>query len=90
MHNQAQQKVKYSITTFMIANDPYLQKFVNKFTESIKGKLFYTGLKGLGEMILKIMKPTVKKNKIGFSASGRALRFIFVSLSLHKRMPLPS
>jgi uncharacterized protein with von Willebrand factor type A (vWA) domain len=41
----------------MIANDPYLQKFVNKFTESNQGS-FYTGLKGLGEMILRIMKPT--------------------------------
>jgi Ca-activated chloride channel family protein len=52
-YNQAQQarKLHIPITTFMIANDPYLQKFVNKFTEANQGKAFYTGLKGLGEMI---------------------------------------
>jgi uncharacterized protein with von Willebrand factor type A (vWA) domain len=26
----------HSITTFMIANDPYLQQFVNKFTKPIR------------------------------------------------------
>ena len=44
-------KLHIPITTFMIARDPYLQNFVDKFTESNKGKAFYTGLKGLGEMI---------------------------------------
>ena len=39
------------ITTFMIARDPYLMEFVSKFTEENQGKAFYTGLKGLGEMI---------------------------------------
>lgn len=39
------------ITTFMIAQDPYLMSFIDKFTLSNKGKAFYTGLKGLGEMI---------------------------------------
>jgi hypothetical protein len=43
----------------MIANDPYLQQFVNKFTEANQGSL-YTGLKGLGEMI-QIMKRIVKR-----------------------------
>ncbi len=41
------------ITTFMIANDPYLQRFVDEFTEANQGKAFYTGLKGLGEMIFR-------------------------------------
>ena len=52
-YNQAAQarKLHIPITTFMIANDPYLQKFVNRFTEANQGKAFYTGLKGLGEMI---------------------------------------
>ena len=52
-YNQAQQarKLHIPITTFMIANDPYLQKFVNRFTEANQGKAFYTGLKGLGEII---------------------------------------
>ena len=44
-------KLHIPITTFMIANDPYLQQFVDKFTEANQGKAFYTGLKGLGEMI---------------------------------------
>lgn len=41
------------ITTFMIANDPYLQRFVDEFTEANQGKAFYTGLQGLGEMIFR-------------------------------------
>ncbi len=39
------------ITTFMIANDPYLQQFIDAFTEANQGKAFFTGLQGLGEMI---------------------------------------
>lgn len=39
------------ITTFMIAEDPYLQQFVEEFTETNNGKAFYTGLKGLGEIV---------------------------------------
>ena len=44
-------KMHIPITTFMIAQDPYLQHFVDEFTKSNKGKAFFTGLKGLGEMI---------------------------------------
>jgi Ca-activated chloride channel homolog len=39
------------ITTFMIAKDPYLQQFVEEFTETNNGKAFYTSLQGLGEYI---------------------------------------
>lgn len=39
------------ITTFMIAKDPWLQRFVESFTEVNRGKAFYTSLKGLGEYI---------------------------------------
>jgi len=39
------------ITTFMIAQDPYLQQFVEEFTETNNGRAFYTGLQGLGEII---------------------------------------
>lgn len=39
------------ITTFMIAQDPYLQQFVEHFTQANKGKAFYTGLNGLGDFI---------------------------------------
>ena len=44
-------KLNIPITTFMIANDSYLQQFVDEFTEANQGKAFFTGLKGLGEMI---------------------------------------
>lgn len=44
-------KLHIPITTFMIAEDPYLMQFVDHFTEANQGKAFYTGLKGLGEMI---------------------------------------
>lgn len=44
-------KLKIPITTFMIAQDPYLRKFVEAFTAQNKGKAFLTGLSGLGEMI---------------------------------------
>ena len=62
-YSQAQQarKLHIPITTFMIANDPYLQKFVNKFTEANQGKAFYTGLKGLGEMIFEDYEANRKK-----------------------------
>lgn len=62
-YNQAAQarKLHIPITTFMIARDPYLQKFVNKFTEANQGKAFYTGLKGLGEMIFEDYETNRKK-----------------------------
>lgn len=44
-------KLYIPITTFMIAEDPYLMQFVENFTATNKGKAFYTGLKNLGEII---------------------------------------
>lgn len=44
-------KMKIPVTTFMIAQDPYLQEFVEQFTETNKGKAFYAGLEGLGNFI---------------------------------------
>lgn len=62
-YNMAQQarKLHIPITTFMIASDPYLQQFVNYFTEANQGKAFYTGLKGLGEMIFEDYETNRKK-----------------------------
>ena len=37
------------ITTFMIAQDPYLVRFVDQFTRANAGKAFYSSLDGLGE-----------------------------------------
>ncbi len=48
---QQARKLHIPITTFMIAEDPYLMQFVREFTKANKGKAFCTGLKGLGEMI---------------------------------------
>ena len=62
-YNMAAQarKLHIPITTFMIAHDPYLQSFVENFTASNKGKAFYTGLKGLGEMIFHDYETNRKK-----------------------------
>ena len=44
-------KLHIPITTFMIARDPYLQAFVEDFTEANKGKAFYASLQGLGDFV---------------------------------------
>ncbi|MFL9483559.1 vWA domain-containing protein [Chitinophagaceae bacterium LWZ2-11] len=46
-------KLKIPITTFMIASDPYLQKFVEEFTETNNGKAFFASLDKLGAFIFK-------------------------------------
>ena len=60
--NKADQarKMKIPITTFMIAQDPYLRHFVDLFTAQNKGKAFLTGLSGLGQMIFE----DYEKNRI--------------------------
>ncbi len=61
-YNMARQarKQQIPITTFMIARDPYLMQFVDQFTAENQGKAFFTGLKGLGEMIFR----DYEKNRI--------------------------
>ncbi len=44
-------KMNIPITTFMIAQDPYLVRFVDQFTAANNGKAFYSSLDGLGEFI---------------------------------------
>ncbi|GAB2657814.1 VWA domain-containing protein [Flavihumibacter cheonanensis] len=46
-------KLKIPITTFMIASDPYLQRFVNEFTETNQGKAFFASLDHLGAFLFK-------------------------------------
>ena len=53
-------KLKIPITTFMIAQDPYLREFVSIFTAENNGKAFITGLSGLGQMIFE----DYEKNRI--------------------------
>ncbi len=60
MASQAR-KLHIPITTFMIAQDPYLMQFVDHFTAANQGKAFYTGLKGLGEMIFTDYESNRKK-----------------------------
>jgi len=54
-------KLKIPITTFMVAEDPYLRSFVREFTEANSGKAFYTSLKGLGEYVFEDYEKNRKK-----------------------------
>ncbi len=61
LHKAAEaRKLKIPITTFMIAQDPYLRQFVKLFTAKNQGKAFFTGLSGLGQMIFE----DYEKNRI--------------------------
>jgi len=66
-YNMAAQarKLHIPITTFMIAQDPYLMQFVQEFTRANQGKAFYTGLRGLGEMIFEDYETNRKKRVRG-------------------------
>jgi uncharacterized protein with von Willebrand factor type A (vWA) domain len=48
---RACRKGRIRVNTFMIAKDPYLVEFVEKFSRICGGKAFYTGLDALGEFI---------------------------------------
>ncbi|WP_179348854.1 vWA domain-containing protein [Winogradskyella pacifica] len=58
---QQARRLHIPITTFMIAEDPYLMQFIREFTQANRGKAFYTGLKGLGEMIFEDYENNRKK-----------------------------
>ncbi|WP_179376426.1 vWA domain-containing protein [Winogradskyella wichelsiae] len=58
---QQARRLHIPITTFMIAEDPYLMQFIREFTKANRGKAFYTGLKGLGEMIFEDYENNRKK-----------------------------
>ncbi|NAS13627.1 vWA domain-containing protein [Poritiphilus flavus] len=58
-------KLHIPITTFMIAQDPYLMRFVRQFTEANKGKALFTGLQGLGEMIFEDYEQNRRKRLRG-------------------------
>ncbi len=48
---QRARRLHIPITTFMIAQDSYLQQFVDEFTAANGGKAIYTGINGLGDII---------------------------------------
>ena len=62
MMAQQARKLHIPITTFMIAQDPYLMRFIREFTDANQGKAFFTGLQGLGEMIFEDYEKNRKKN----------------------------
>ena len=44
-------KMGITVTTFMIARDPFLQEFVRDFTKTNNGRAYYSSLDGLGDFI---------------------------------------
>lgn len=56
-------KLGIPITTFMIARDPWLVQFVDKFTKANNGKAFYSSLQGLGEFIFMDYKDNKRRKK---------------------------
>jgi uncharacterized protein with von Willebrand factor type A (vWA) domain len=58
---RACRKKKIPITTFMIAQDSYLQQFIEDFTEANGGKALFTGLDALGDSILSDYERNRKK-----------------------------
>ena len=54
-------KIQVPVTTFMIARDPWLVDFVQKFTAANNGKAFYSSLHGLGEFIFEDYKNNKRK-----------------------------
>ena len=55
-------RLKIPITTFMVAQDPYLQNFVRQFTEANNGRAFYSSLEGLGGYIFEDYIRNRRKN----------------------------
>ena len=55
-------RLKIPITTFMIADDPYLKAFVREFTEVNKGRAFYSSLQGLGNILFEDFEKNRRKN----------------------------
>ena len=51
-----------TITTFMIARDPYLQEFVREFTKTNHGRAYYSNLNGLGDFIFEDYIKNRRKN----------------------------
>lgn len=54
-------KLNIPITTFMIAQDPWLVEFVEEFTKTNNGKAFFSSLDGLGDFIFRDYKNNKRK-----------------------------
>lgn len=55
-------RLNIPITTFMVAKDNWLVKFVQDFTAANNGKAYYTGLGGLGEYVFEDYERNRRKN----------------------------
>ncbi|MBX3102875.1 MAG: hypothetical protein KF690_10230 [Bacteroidetes bacterium] len=55
-------RLRIPITTFMIAQDPWLVRFVREFTETNAGRAFYSGLNGLGQYVFEDFARNKRKN----------------------------
>jgi uncharacterized protein with von Willebrand factor type A (vWA) domain len=55
-------KLKIPVTTFMIATDPYLRKFVKDFTKVNNGNAYYSNLQGLGNLVFEDYRRNRKKH----------------------------
>lgn len=55
-------KLKIPITTFMVATDPWLQRFVKEFTETNNGKAFFSSLDKLGQFVFYDFERNKRKN----------------------------
>ena len=55
-------KLKIPVTTFMIASDPYLKKFVKDFTHINKGNAYYSNLNSLGNLVFEDYRRNRRKN----------------------------
>lgn len=56
-------RLRIPVTTFMVATDPFLQKFVRDFTRANNGKAYYTNPRGLGEYIFEDFERNRRKRK---------------------------
>lgn len=56
-------KLSIPVTTFMIAQDPYLIRFVEAFTAANQGKALYSTLDGLGEFVFEDYKASKKRRR---------------------------
>lgn len=74
-------KNKIVITTFMIATDPYLQRFVQEFTEANSGKAFFAGLDKLGSFVFRDFERGKQKKRV--------LNDIIVHACLHSQLNKP-
>ena len=55
-------RIGVPVTTFMIASDPYLKQFVQKFTETNNGNAYYSSLQGLGNLIFEDYRRNRRKH----------------------------